>query len=249
MLYFTAEARDGISGANGNLCGTCCCVALSLRPGETNLVTVNYAPWSVPIGFPGIVPTFQFDIKLNDENCPTGPIDGFAPPQNTNYQAPNTPVNTPVNMSVATNLTPALNSFTYEILPLWGPYKGQVTQPGGNTSPNLLYTPNSGFQGWDVTWVKVTDAQGRSVVRSVVWSVGLTLGLPPREYTALVPFIDLTKVYTDQHFQTVRFAITMPLSCRACDEYRLTIKQPANDCDRNQFFHLSCYDIRCKSCF
>jgi hypothetical protein len=209
---------------------------------------INYAPWSLPIGSPGIVPTFDFDIVANEENCPSGDIDGFPPPQNTNYQAPNTPVNTNVSINIGVNLTPPGNSFKFEILPLSGPYHGVVTQPNGQYNPLIQYTPNNGFQGWDVTWVKITDAQGRWIIRSIVWSVGTTIGLPPREYTSLVPFIDLGKVITDQRMQTVRFPITMPMSCRPCDEYRLTIKQPANDCDRNRYFHISCFDIRCRDC-
>ena len=244
MLYFDADPRDGGQGAG---CNTCCCASMSLRPGETNLVTLNYAAWSIPIAPPGIVPTMEHSIGLNESSCPNSAIDGFLPPTNTNYEL-NTPASTVLAIDLGTNAAPAGNSFSFEILPLEGPNRGSLVQTGAPGSANFEYTPNGNLTGFDYFSYRMTDAQGRSIVRTVRVSVGAHLDRPDRARMSLVPFIDQTKISVDQRNQTVSFPVYMPLSCRPCDEYRLTIRQPARDCDRNQYNHLSCFDIRCKDC-
>lgn len=242
MLYFTANPRDGISGASGNMCNSCCCQNIGLRPGETNLMQINYAPWSVPIGW--ISPTLEYSIEVDTASCPTAAIDGFGPPSNTFYDF-TTPVNTALTpIDLTANASPAGNAFTYHLVPMTGPYNGVVVIVNGIAT----YTPHQAFVGFDHFWYEMRDAQGRSIRRSVVIKVGAAVGAAPREWTATMPVIDVSKIKTDMTGQMVSFPIFMPYTCQGCETYRLTIKQPATDCDRNIFHHFSCFDIRCKDC-
>ncbi|MGL5734866.1 MAG: Ig-like domain-containing protein [Beijerinckiaceae bacterium] len=244
MLYYDADPRDGGQGAG---CSTCCCTAMSLRPGETNMIVLNYAGWSLPIAPPGIVPTMDFSIEANDSSCPVTPIDGYLPPTNTNYLL-STPVSTTLSIDLGLNAAPAGNTFSFEIMPLSGPSRGQLIQTGVPGSGTFDYVPNGGLMGFDYFSYQMTDAQGRSVIRTVRISIGNHLDRPDAARLSLLPFIDANRIRVNQLDQTVSFPIYMPLSCRSCDEFRLMIRQPARDCDRNEYNHLSCFDIRCKDC-
>jgi hypothetical protein len=241
MLYFEADPRD--SAPLGNTCNTCCCEPLALRPGETNLIAINFAAWAVPIG--RIVPTFEYSIDQNDDACSTAAIDGFGPPSNSNFSGATTPLNTALPFNLNTTAQPAANTFTYRVLPLEGPNHGTVAN---NNAGVLTYTPNNGFEGWDHFWYETKDAQGRTVRYPVVAKIGNAGGASPRQWSATQPFIDISKIKTNENSMMVSFPIYMPLTCRGCESYRLTIKQPASDCDRTIFNHYSCFDIRCKDC-
>jgi hypothetical protein len=244
VLYFDADPRDGGHGA---ACDTCCCTPIGLRLGETNLMNINYAPWSVPIAPPGIVPTLEFSVTHNESTCPTGAVDGFLPPTNTNYLL-TTPAGTVLSVDLAGNAAPNGNAFTFEIVQLSGPHRGTLTQTGNPGDGTFDYAPSGGQTGYDYFSYRMTDAQGRSVVRTVQVSIGAHADRPNLARMSLVPFIDVTRIKTDQRLQIVSFPIFMPLSCRPCDEYRLTVRQPAQDCERNVYNHLACFDIRCRDC-
>ena len=85
-------------------------------------------------------------------------------------------------------------------------------------------------------------------MRSVRVSVGTHNDRPDLARMSLVPFIDTNAIVTDQRLQTVSFPLYMPISCRECDSYKLTIKQPARTCDRTTYHHTMCFDITCKDC-
>lgn len=245
MLYFTADARDGAPA--GTTCQACCCETLNLRPGETNLVTINYAPWSLPIAPPGIVPTLEFNIEADRSSCPTNAVEGFVPPSNTNYTL-NTPVGTELTIDLSTNSAPSGNTFAYKVVPFSGPKNGTLSQTGTSGAATFTYTPNGGFTGYDYFSYEMEDAQGRSVTRTVRISVGQHTARRDPARMALEPFIDATQIQTLSHTQEVKFPITMPVGVRDCERFRLTIRQPAKDCDGNLYYHMSCFDIVSKDC-
>lgn len=215
-----------------------------MRPGETNLMTINYATWSVPIGSPGLVNGFDYTIEADASACSTAPVDGFVPPSNVPLSL-TTPVGTDVEIDLTDGASPAGNTFTFAPIPMNGPEHGSIVR----TAEGIYdYTPATGYVGWDHVWFVTTDAQGRSVVSSVVIKVGDALGAAPAQWTALKPYIDRSRVMINAPMHTVSFPIFMTPACRACDSYRLTIRQPAQDCDRNTYVHLSCFEIRCKDC-
>lgn len=239
MLYYNANPRDGADAVSA--CQTCCCETVKMRPGETNLLTINYAQWSVPIGW--LAQSLDYAIEVNSTACPTNAINGAVPPTNTLYIAV-TPANTAVVVDLSPNALPVSLLHLYEIVPMSGPYNGTVDLVG----TNVTYTPTNGFRGFDNFWYKMTDAEGRSRIYSVVIDVASALGAPPRAWIVTKPYIDLTKVKINEATHTVSFPIHMPLSCQACEVYRMTVKQPARDCDGNIFWHFKCLDFRCGGC-
>lgn len=244
MLYFTADARDG--GQAGTACNTCCCENIFLKVGETNLITINYAPWSVPIGGLGLVAGLEYEVDADFSACSTGSVAGFVPPSATFYNA-ETAVDTEVSGTIAP--TPTTNTFTFRKVPLSGPENGSVTIDK-NTGA-WTYTPNAAFVGWDAFWYEVTDAQGRTIVRSVAIKVGTTqaaAGAEPAEYKRTAPWIAHTSIDTNTMLHTVRFALHMAQTCQPCDTYKLSLRQKARDCNGNVFDHFMCFNISCKDC-
>lgn len=246
MHYFNADARDG-GASQRAACDTCCCHPLFIRPGETALVQINFAPWSLPIAPPGLIPgSTQYTVDHNTDGCANNLVDGFLPPTNTNYNL-STPVNTALPVNLAANASPAGNDMRYDVVPLAGPMNGTIVQaPAG--ADVMTYTPAGGFTGYDYFSYRMTDAQGRSIVRNVRISVGSHNNLPDVGRMSEVPFVDLRKSKVNQAMHTLTFPVTMPYSCRPCDTYRLTVRQTAMDCERNTLFNDVCFDLRCRDC-
>lgn len=245
MLYFDIDPRDG--GPVGAACSACCCQTFSLRPGETNLLRINYAPWSLPIGYPGIVPTLGYSIEKDDSGCSSDPLGGFTPPLNSNYQL-TTPQDNPLPIDLSVGVFPISNTFTYRIIPLNGPNYGTVTQTGLANGPTFMYEPAASYTGYDYFSYETMDAQGRKIQRTVQISVGNHFDQPEPWRLAMEPFIDVSKIVTDQRYQTVTIPIHMPLAVLDCESFRLTIKQPARDCNRTVFHHIACFDVIPKDC-
>lgn len=246
MYYFNADARDG-GASNVSACNTCCCNSVFLRPGETNMIMMNYAPWVLPIMPPGLISGgTEYTVELNSDACADNAVDGFLPPSNTNYEL-TTLANTALAIDLSVNEAPAGNDFNYEIVALAGPSRGSLT-PLVPNGPAYSYVPAGGYTGYDYFSYRMTDAQGRSVIRSVRVSVGTHNQLPDVGRMSLVPYVDLGKTKVDQRMQTLQFAVVMPISCRPCESYRLTVQQSAMDCERNLYKHRSCFDLSCKDC-
>ena len=243
MLTFIADARDGnVSGAVS--CASCCCESIVMRAGEVNLVAIDYGAWSAAFGAPGVVPVMDYSSEAEPDTCSTATVGGFVPPSNDNYQFI-TAVNTTVAIDITANALPAGNTFAYEVITLRGPHYGVLTQTGTGT---YSYVPASGFEGYDFFVYKMTDAQGRTVVRTVRIQVGTPTSNAQDELLSLVPYIDLTKVKVDQQFQRVTFPLRMPINAQECEVYKLTIRQPARDCSGTQFDHFMCFTITAKDC-
>lgn len=246
MYYFNADARDG-GASNLSACNTCCCAPLYLHPGETGSVQINYAPWVLPIAPPGLIPGgTEYIVELNDAGCANNAVCGFLPPTNTNYEL-TVALNTPLTIDVSLNAAPVGNNFLYSLVPLTGPYKGSIAQPVAGGA-EFVYTPVNGFTGYDYFSYKMTDPQGREIVRSVRVSVGTHNQLPDIGRMSLVPYIDMSGAKVNQHMMTLTFPVTMPISCRPCEYYRLTIQQNARDCEGNTYKHQMCFDLSCKNC-
>lgn len=245
MLYFMADARDGGHDSLRAACNTCCCQKMSLHPGETNRMTIDYSAWALPIGW--VVPTTQFSIETDNSSCDTSVVDGFGPPGNTNY-TPSTAINTAVDIDLGANASPPGNTFTYRLVGLSGPLYGSVEQTGASGGPTFRYTPNSQFQGYDYFDYEMEDAQGRKTMQTVRIAVGNPATRADPARLAAVPYVDRGAVKVDDRMQTVSFPISMPTAVEDCQSFRLTVRQPAKDCDGNLYYHLSCFDITTKSC-
>ncbi len=246
MKFFTIDPRDGGFGISAG-CNTCCCQTLHMRPGETDKMVINYAPWSVPIGGPGLIPGgTEINISRDAGACATGSIDGFAPPQfdgsTTAFEA--LPGAATVIDVIDNGISPAGNTFTYRVLPMAGPKHGTISNP--NAGPAFSYTSNSGFTGLDSFYVEVTDAQGRKLIQLVVISVGD----PGPAVPAILPsglYLDQTKIAVDARMHQISFPIALLPDARACEKFKLEIRQTARDCD-NVYSHYSCFDIFVGKC-
>lgn len=255
MLRIDIEDRHNNLGG----CAVCCCEPVSLRAGEVRLVTLNYAPWTIPImsnGGPGLVPTPEFSIAENNEGCNNSAIDGFAAPATTGlYFVTNQALalNTPLSYDLKDDVSPAGNTFEFRLVPVAGPYYGSLTTPLNGTE--WVYTPESGFKGYDQFWVEITDAQGRKLIRPVNINVGAADTIPPKSWgqnAAIGVQIDRSKVKINSQMQTVSFPLYLPPSndCETidgCKRYRVTIKAYGADCE-NTYSHITCMDVRCGGC-
>jgi hypothetical protein len=251
---------DDKSNSNGGACAVCCCAPIGMRPGERRLITLNYAPWTIPImanGGPGLVQTPEFAVAEDAESCSTAVIDTFAPPSVDgavfNVEL-TTPLNTAALLDLVSDVSPAGNTFIFELVPLSGPYNGVLTAMAADGAA-WEYEPNTGFQGYDQFWVKITDAQGRILIRPINLVVGVASVLPPFGWgpNAVVGVqIERSTVQVNSQMQTLSFVAMLPPSNECdtidgCKRYRLTIKAPARDCER-LFTHLTCIDFSCAKC-
>lgn len=242
-LHFTVNPRDG--GVSAEACNTCCCSFLSLMPGETNKVTISYAPWSVPIGGRGLLCAPDIEVEVNAAGCPAQTVTAGSPPGNTNYFY-QTPLNTALATgNLASNATPIAGIFTYAKVGLSGPTNGVLDL--NSATGAFTYTPNSGFIGRDRFYYKMTDNVGRSTVHEIVIEVSQTIGNVFGTFRDMV-LIDRTKVTVDNRYHTISFPITLSPAARSCEVYRVNIKQQAMDCDGVCYAHISCYDINAGRC-
>lgn len=253
MLYFTADNMGGSSGMGLDACNTCCCQSINLRPGSINKMTLDWAPWSLEIAPPGIVPEMQWNFELNDSSCSDAVLDGFGPPEFTPMLVTMGVGDTEVSGTMVPNFYfPGDNTPTFEIVPLQGPVNGgvEITNAGEGS---WTYTPRPGYRGWDWFWIKATDSSGRTAVGRVLINVANQAGSPPwyisgPQSEAFNPKINAGGVIYDQKFQRVSFQLWLPPSCRPCETWRLTVQQPAKDCDGNVYTNEMCFDIRCGKC-
>lgn len=244
-----------------NTCSQCCCDPISLRAGETRLVVLNYAPWTIPIigngGGPGLIGTPQISIEENDDSCHNDAIDGYAAPSTIDAVfVKNTAlaVSTVLELDLKADTEPADNTFEFTLAPVSGPYHGTLTASPKN-GEGWEYTPNQGYVGYDQFWVQIVDAQGRKIIRPVNINVGAAQDIPPfgwGEKAAMGVQINRSKVRVNQQQQTVSIPIYLPQSNDAqtvdgCRRYRITVKAYANDCD-NEFTHITCLDVTSTRC-
>lgn len=245
MKYFTVDPRDGGFGISAG-CAQCCCQQMHMRPGETDKMVINYAPWSVPIGGPGLIEGgTEINISRDAGGCATGPIDGFAPPAlgaTNDFEALPGAV-TEIDVT-ANGITPAGNTFTYRVLPLSGPLHGAISNP--NAGPEFSYKSVAGYNGLDTFYVEVTDAQGRKLIQLVVVSVGN----PGPTVPASMPsglYVDQTKIQVDKRQHQISFPISLMPDARSCEKFKLEIRQTTRDCD-NVYSHYSCFDVFVGKC-
>lgn len=235
MLYFIADARDGAAKSG---CNVCCCEAATARPGEVNKVEINYAQWSLVTAEKGL--SFGTAIEISPcTNCGEASsiaTDAFARTlTNTDY--------------VGTLADPvATGSLLYQVLAIYGPRNGEVTAIDAGTGA-FTYRPNPGFTGIDRLFFKVTDEDGGSSIGEFIISVDPVVGAQNRQpgfENALS--IPAARVNIDRKSQTLSFPLDASPKARPGDIYRITIRQPAIDCDCAKFWHSMCLDVTITKC-
>lgn len=236
MLTFTADPRDASSGLSKG-CNSCCCSPATARPGERNKWMINYAPWSAPLTGQGITDRVAFDLdKMEQEVDPRAPV-------NTNYYFP-AEFNDPFNGSVATAASDPLDGeLTYRLHGLFEPERGDVVVSPDGT---FVYTPTLGFSGYDSFYV-VTANEAKEVVTQVIVGVAANAApaLPAKNFDPVL-YVHQRSVQAQNEILTFQLAASP--SAVVGDRYRLTIRATAIDCDCQEYFHISCYDIVIVSC-
>ena len=241
MLTFLADARNGSSAATA--CGSFCCERVSARPGETNKIAINYANWVAPIGGRGISGAPAIVVKNITPVPSLAPAN--QPPTNTDY-TPSVAANGTLNGTVATNgVDPESQPLTYAHLALYGPRYGTLVF---NANGTYVYTPRSGFTGYDTFWFSTSDGVNKPVVNRVVVSVN-----PPSPAPALPAPILTPAVWVDPNRIAVRspvleFPLAVSPAARPGDLYRLELVQAAVDCDGVIYEHQSCFDVTIGTC-
>jgi len=243
MHSFTVDPRD--SYAQGTACPTCCCQPAFGRPGETNLWSINYAPWSVPIGGPGLACGTEFEIEMTS-TCPSSSSD--PEPSNTDYFLPIVFGAGATAGTVATNAAPSGGSFTYSRVPLAGPYKGTVEV---NADGTYSYTPNGGYVGYDSFWYQMEDDQKRTKIYEVqiqMLANGQVVGDAIQKPFTPAVRIPRDRVNVNSRLHMLQFPVEISPRAQSCENFRITVKQSAVDCNRGCYSHISCYDLKIGTC-
>lgn len=242
MYFFTADPRDGYSGNNG-ACNSCCCEVIRMKPGETNLLKINYAMWTMPIGGYGLTTNTWFTTELITDFAPadTGngaPLFGALLYNSVGVQDP---IVGNLNTYV---IDPEADPMTFDLLPLYGLLTGTVNL--NRVTGDFTYTPNPGANsGTDYFYFKVTDSAGNTRIGRANLGKGIALN----DIVVLDPVtIARGKKKIDTDMQTMSVPITLDATVPPGAIYRITVRQEAIDCDGNKYYHISCYDILATKC-
>lgn len=243
MLNFYANPRDGYQGDS---CSTCCCESATARPGETNRWEVNYIQWVIPQAGRGLTDNTSFEIELIvDGNNPGA---GNQPPS-VPFIGKTTAFNTPLTFDLTDDVTdPESNAIEFKLLSLYGPDHGDVTiSPLGV----VVYTPKTGYVGYDRFYYQASDDEAKPVVGQVMIGVAPDEGtIPvPTEAMATKPITIRQKtVIVDNRRSTLSFAVETSPAAISGSVYRLTIRQQSLSCEGEPYWHISCYDIKIGKC-
>src|SRR5262245_16745213 len=232
MMHFTVDAYTPLDS-----CQKCCCERLNLVPGTTSKVMVGYAPWAAPIGRLHCVPQFAIEPLAT---CPPA-LSGNLPPQPQVPVAFDVLLNTQFDGDLATKVTdPEGDAITFAVLPLYGPFHGKLSmQPDGNFS----YMPEGSYSGPDRFFASATDTSNNKTVFEVLLGVNVA-----GSTVVPTPPVSVGPASIDERFYSVSFAVTLSPAARACDTWRLTVRQAALDCDCTCFTRNDCYDIGVAKC-
>lgn len=229
MYFFSVDPRNGASSVDA--CGKCCCESISARPGEVNGVMVSYVAWSAPLGGHGLTnkTTFEFENVSVTE-----------PLVNSAFER--TPFNTTLAGSLAALFpNPEGEAVEYEILELYPPLNGTV-ELGENGA--FTYKPATSFTGIDRFWFSINGNVGEFVI-AVDPAQGPQIAQPP--FTPAV-YVPLSRRSVNPQTHVLRFVLGVSPAAKPGDIYRLNVRQAAIDCEGNEYFHISCYDISIGSC-
>lgn len=244
MISFHVDARDG-AGSASNGCAVCCCAPAAVRPGETNKVVLNYASWVAPIGGKGLICGTVFVSELI-QTCPATNA-GNQPPTNTNKNYATT-----LNVNLVGSVSPGssdpeVDALVYSHVPLFGPFNGTLAM---NTDGSFTYTPRLGFTGRDEFVFETSDQINTPVRRIGYIAVNPVAGpnLPAMPLNRPELYVPPASVHITNNGQAMEFAIEASPALRVGDIYRMTIRQPAMDCDGTKFFNVFCIDWTVGKC-
>jgi hypothetical protein len=237
MLIYDADPRDSIAAIG---CQTCCCKSASMRPGETNMVAINYCYWTIPMGGKGISYNQEFSI---DKVASVDPSIGSYPV--IGLINPSTAINTTLNYNLTSGVTDVDgDTLTFSKVPMFDVNHGVLTL---NANGTTVYVPETGYVGYDSYYFSVSDGHNKPIVGQAIIAVGGVSAASASMYDAPVA-IGRSRVTIDQRLQQIRFPLQVSPIAMQGEIYRLQIRQEALDCDCNKLYHMSCVDIAIGKC-
>jgi hypothetical protein len=225
-------------------CNTCCCEVVGVKPGTSVKVTINYAPWAVPIGRLHCLPQFALEQKKTCPeqtigNLPPGPIEALS----RYSMAVLTTVGPPLEGDLKDNIIDPESDapLTFKALPFHGPQYGKLVV---NEDGTFEYTVIPNFKGEDRFFASVSDG-----THTTVFEVGIAVGT---DMAAMKPtphvYVDQATINTNERQYLASFAVRASPAADMCEVWRLTVMQYAIDCECSCFNRADCFDIRMVNC-
>lgn len=237
MFKFIADYRDGYKSQNG--CAACCCETIHMKPGEINMLSVQYGGWVIPLRGRGLSVNTWFEVvKVNPDVATGGNNAPIVLPFLTT-----TAIDTAFTGDLATvSSDPEADALTWSLVGLYSPGHGEVTIASNG---DFTYTPHSGYEGVDRFYYEVSDGfnKVRGVATVLVGSVPVQLGNPPQPVMVMTQ----RKQINSEYFE-MAVPIAVDPAAPVGDIYRINVRQEAYDCDGNPFYHISCYDVVIGKC-
>ena len=131
------------------------------------------------------------------------------------------------------------------LLPIYGPKHGVATIE----NQTLHYKPYKGYSGIDRFFVNARSDDGRLKVLEIVIAIDDATGKENAQPLFTSPVsIDGSRIQVDRRNYLVKFPLAVAPNASVDDIYRITINQPAIDCDCNIFTHVMCIDLMIGKC-
>jgi hypothetical protein len=236
MYHYTVE---NLQAANSS-CIPCCCETVAIRPGTIDRLTVNYAPWSVPVGQLHCTPQFALEQM---ETCPA-PIGGNLPPEISASDGMvrfNTGKNVKLVGDLRTKIKdPDGDTMSFKVLPLYAPKHGKLVLDSVGT---FEYTPTSNFIGEERFYCSASDGQHSPFVFEVMIAVEIDAGT-----MVPTPHIVIGTPTVHKEYHTVSIPVGITPAAHPCEVWRLTVLQAAIDCGCDCYTRTDCFDIKVASC-
>ena len=214
-------------------CQTCCCENVAAKPGTIEKITINYAPWAVPIGRLHCDPQFQLEQM---QTCPTN----GGQPQVTAPIRFNTDISEPIIDDLSANVTEP--DLVFKQLPLYGPHHGTLALAKDG---KFTYTPNIGYVGPDRFFFSATNVSAQTSTFEVM--IGVAYDVTTVAETPHVS-IDPASVVCNERYAVTSFALRVSPAADMCEVWRLTVMQNALDCQCICYNRTDCFDIRMVKC-
>jgi len=229
----------GAYPADPSGCVSCCCEVVSIKPGETLPLYLNYAPWAAPIALRGLhcVPSVEVEERQTCDTPAGSNLPPSAPPQ-IRFDAI---VNTPLDGDLNTQVTdPDGDAMTFKAMAHYAPKHGSLKLKSDGT---FTYTPVQNYKGEDRFYFSVTDNINPAVVMEAMIGVGISSWDVKGTWDLVVgPAI------VNQRMYMVTLPISASPAAKTCQVFRLTIRQGALDCECNCYYHTDCVDVRIVKC-
>jgi hypothetical protein len=232
MLQFNVD--DAVRDS----CQVCCCEQVALRPGTTSRISINYAPWAVPIGRLHCQPQFALEQMAVCNVTPGAPVKvGGA------NVAFDTPVSTPLEGDLTETIEDpdGVEPMTFKLVPFQGPHHGVVTVQKNGL---FEYIPEGGYNGPDRFYVSAIDVTNKMSIFEVLIGVGTTLSDTMQE----TPHVTVESFTVNYAHYFVTVAIRVAPNADQCEVWRLTANMQAIDCNCSCYNRMDCFDIRMSTC-